>query len=61
MGGFYFHPTDEDLSVGTPEMKKPRSIHGFGYSNSETAIDAGVSITAAACRSNIDIHLPKML
>ena len=21
--GFYFHPCDEDLSQGTPEMKKP--------------------------------------
>jgi hypothetical protein len=23
--GFYFHPTDEDLSVGTPLRKKPLS------------------------------------
>jgi hypothetical protein len=23
MGGFFFHPSDEDLSPGTPERKKP--------------------------------------
>jgi hypothetical protein len=27
--GFYFHPTDEDLSAGTPERKKPLEGRGF--------------------------------
>src|ERR1035437_3088545 len=28
-GGFYFHPSDEDLSLGTPERKKPLSRCGY--------------------------------
>jgi hypothetical protein len=28
--GFYFHPSDEDLSLGTPVRKKPFSGSGFG-------------------------------
>ena len=28
-GGFYFHPTDEEQSVGTPDRKKPLSGRGF--------------------------------
>src|ERR1035437_4600321 len=28
-GGFYFHPSDENLSLGTPERKKPLSGSGF--------------------------------
>jgi hypothetical protein len=29
-GGFYFHPSDEDLSLGTPVRIKPLSSCGFG-------------------------------
>jgi hypothetical protein len=29
-GGFYFHPSDEDLSLETPDRKKPLSCCGFG-------------------------------
>jgi hypothetical protein len=28
-GGFYFHPTDEDLSAGTLERKKLLKDRGF--------------------------------
>jgi hypothetical protein len=42
-GGVYFHPTDEDLSVGTPDRKTPLGIQAPGYSNSGTAIAAGCS------------------
>ena len=43
-GGFYFHPTDEDLSVGTPEMKKPLSNFALFYTSRRTAIgDLGES------------------
>jgi hypothetical protein len=37
-GGFYFHPSDEDLSPGTPERKKPLSIQVSVKSRSENAI-----------------------
>jgi hypothetical protein len=37
-GGFYFHPTDEDLSAGTPVRKKPLSMVLSVYINSENAI-----------------------
>ncbi|HEY1210040.1 MAG TPA: hypothetical protein VGE85_11770 [Terracidiphilus sp.] len=36
-GGFYFHPTNEDLSVGTPVMKKPLGMVLSVYTNSENA------------------------
>jgi hypothetical protein len=39
-GGFYFHPTDEDLSVGTPKRKKPLGRIKFPYRNSESAVAA---------------------
>jgi hypothetical protein len=39
-GGFYFHPSDKDLSLGTPEMKKPLEFMLSVYSNSENAIAA---------------------
>jgi hypothetical protein len=29
-GGFYFHPSDEDLSPGTPVEKKATWVRGFG-------------------------------
>ena len=32
-GGFYFHPTDKDSSVGTPERKKPLECVAPVYSN----------------------------
>jgi len=37
-GGFFFHPSDEDLSLGTPDMKKPLECVLSVYTNSETAI-----------------------
>ena len=39
-GGFYFHPTDEDLSVRTPEKKKPLECEVSVHSNSEIAVEA---------------------
>jgi hypothetical protein len=39
-GGFYFHPTDKDLSAGTPERKKPLGLVLSVYTNSENAIAA---------------------
>jgi hypothetical protein len=30
LGGFFFHPSDEDLSLGTPEKKKPLGGFAFG-------------------------------
>jgi hypothetical protein len=36
--GFYFHPTDEDLSAGTPVMKKPLGGIASGYSYSGFAV-----------------------
>jgi hypothetical protein len=41
-GGFFFHPTGEDLSVGTPERKKPLECEVSVYSNSEIAIAARI-------------------
>jgi hypothetical protein len=37
-GGFYFHPSDEDLSLGTLVMKKPLEGSASGYSYSDFAI-----------------------
>jgi hypothetical protein len=37
-GGFYFHPSDEDLSPGTPERKKPLSVQVSVKSRSENAV-----------------------
>ncbi len=37
-GGFYFHPNDEDLSLGTPERKKPLSRVDSVSSRIETAV-----------------------
>ncbi len=37
-GGFYFHPNDEDLSLGTPERKKPLSRMDSVSSRIETAV-----------------------
>jgi hypothetical protein len=30
-GGFYFHPSDEDLSLGAPERKKPLERQWFSF------------------------------
>jgi hypothetical protein len=43
-GGFYFHPIDEDLSLGTPERKKPLESVLSVYTNSEKAVSAALSI-----------------
>jgi len=37
-GGFYFHPTGEDLSVGTLDRKKPLQCVLSVYTNSENVI-----------------------
>ncbi len=37
-GGFFFHPSDQDPSPGTPVMKKPLECVLSVYSNSETAV-----------------------
>ena len=37
-GGFYFHPSDEDLSLGTPLRKKPLCGVVSVYCNWRTAI-----------------------
>jgi hypothetical protein len=34
-GDFCFHPSDEDLSPGTPERKKPLEGNGFGVQQLE--------------------------
>jgi hypothetical protein len=40
-GGFYFHPSDEDLSPGARLRKKLLGSCGSLYTNSENAITAG--------------------
>jgi hypothetical protein len=40
--GAPFHPTDEDLSVGAPLRKKPLERALSVYRNSENAIEPGV-------------------
>ncbi len=37
-GGFSFHPSDEDLSPGSPGMKKPLKCVVSVYTNSETTV-----------------------
>ena len=37
-GGFFFHPSDEDLSPGTPERKKPLECVLSVYTNSDNAL-----------------------
>jgi hypothetical protein len=38
-GAFYFHPTDEDLSAGTPLGKKALSFCALLYTNWRIAIN----------------------
>jgi hypothetical protein len=40
-GGFFFHPGDEDLSLGTLVRKKPLESMDSVYANSENAIAGG--------------------
>jgi hypothetical protein len=40
LGGFYFHPSGKDLSLGTPERKKPLGLVLPVYSNSERWISS---------------------
>ena len=42
-GDFYFHPTDEDLSAGAPDRKKPLGVVLPGYSYSGFAVVAQVT------------------
>jgi len=44
-GGFYFHPTDEDLSAGTPVRKKPLGGVTSRYSYSGFAVAALLSLS----------------
>jgi hypothetical protein len=37
-GGFYFHPSDEDLSLGTPLREKPLEGFASGYTYSGSAL-----------------------
>lgn len=37
-GGPYFHPTDEDMFVGTRVLKDPLNFVASGYSNCENAV-----------------------
>jgi hypothetical protein len=37
-GGFYFHPSDKDLSLGTPERKKPLELRVPVKSRIENAV-----------------------
>jgi len=41
IGGFYFHPSDENLSLGTPVRKKPLESMDSVYTNSENVIVSG--------------------
>jgi hypothetical protein len=47
-GGFLLHPTDDDLSVGTPERKKPLGIQA----SAETRIESAVVIRVLTFRRN---------
>jgi hypothetical protein len=38
--GLYFHPSDENLSLGTPARKKPLRGRAVGYSYSGSAVEA---------------------
>jgi hypothetical protein len=40
-GGFYFHPNDEDLSLGTPAREKPLRIQDSVKSRIENAVVGG--------------------
>src|ERR1035437_3500087 len=46
-GGFYFHPTDEDLSAGTPVRKNPLEDIAFVYIYSGFAIALALFMTTA--------------
>jgi polysaccharide export outer membrane protein len=48
-GGVYFHPTDEDLSVGNPDRKTPLGIRVPGYSNSGTAVARALTFGFLLC------------
>ncbi len=48
-GRRFFHPTDEDLSVGTPVLGSRRlGCHLCGYAISETALERGHADPAGA-------------
>jgi hypothetical protein len=51
-GGFYSHPTNEDLFAGTPRMKKPLECVLSVCSNSENAIVSSDSPGAFLARSD---------
>ena len=54
-GGFYFHPSDEDLSPGTPEWKKPLSGRAIGYSYSGSAV---ASMKPAGSTPSVALPIP---
>jgi hypothetical protein len=45
-GGFFFHPSDEDLSPGTPEWKKPLSCNGRPLQQLENRYSGRKSISS---------------
>ena len=54
-GGFYFHPSDEDLSLGTLVMKKPLEGSASGYSYSDFAV-----VVYTNTFSSIQLPVPKV-
>ena len=57
-GGFSFHPTDESLSVGTPERKKPLGVMLSGYDYSGFAVGAFLLLLAAPPARSQAISIP---
>ena len=51
--GGYFHPADEDLSVGTPDRKTPLGIRVPGYSNSGTAVARAMTFWFLLCAQSM--------
>jgi len=55
-GGFYFHPSDEDLSLGTPLRKKPTRRFACGYTCSGFALaePVGAARRAVEARGGLE-------
>jgi hypothetical protein len=53
-GGFYFHPSDEDLSLGTPEGKSHLAVVVSGYCNCGTAVALRNSIPGDSKRCTLN-------
>jgi hypothetical protein len=59
-GGFFYHPIDEDLSLGTPERKKPLEGSAPGYSYSDFAIAANLWSAHKQGRHGERFHIRSM-